>query len=93
MAKQEQIDALADGEPGVGIVKDKKLDALADAFTEARDEKAALATKMTEIEGKIIERMQTVKILVYKYADREVKIRAGKAHIKVKTVKVGNEPE
>lgn len=80
--------------PGVGTTKDKKLDALADAFTEKRDEKAKLATEMTSIESKIIDRMQELKLTIYRYADREVRITYGKNHVKVKAVKVGDgEPE
>lgn len=89
MAKEKQIDALADAEPGVGVVKDKKLDALADKFAELRDEKADLATKMTKVEQDIIERMVEIKCRIYRYDDREVKIKDGKPHVKVKSIKVG----
>lgn len=89
MAKLEQTDALEGEGAGVGIKKDKKLDALADKFTDLRDEKATLAEKMTETEGKIIERMQEVGITIYRYADREVRIKPGNPHVKVKTVTVG----
>lgn len=90
MARAEQTDALENAEPGVGIVKNKKLDALADKFTELRDEKAALAEQMTATEGKIIEEMWASGIKIYRYADREVRVKDGKAHVKVKAVKVGD---
>lgn len=88
---EKQTDALEDAGPGVGKYKDKKLEALADKFADCRDEKAALATQMTEIEGKIIERMQEAKIPLFRYSDREVRIKPGKNHIKIKTVKVAEE--
>lgn len=40
--KPEQLDALEGAEPGVGVVRDRKLNALADDFTEKR-EKARVA--------------------------------------------------
>lgn len=89
-AKPEQADAFPEGAPGVGANRNKKLDALADKFAELRDEKAALATKMGQTEEKILEEMQASGIKLYRYADREVKIKDGKAHVKVKTVKVGD---
>lgn len=85
------MDALEDAEAGVGVVRDKKLDALADKFTELRDAKAEMAEEMTAIEGKIIDRMQEMKIPAYRYSDRLVKIKVGKNHIKIKTVKVDGE--
>lgn len=88
MAKEKQLDALADAEPGIGVVKDKKLNALADEFTELRIEKSEMAEKMTAIEGKIIDRMQELKIPAYRYDDRMVTIKFGKTHVKIKTVKV-----
>lgn len=79
--------------PGVSTPKDKRLDALADEFTEKRDQKAALAEKMTAIEAKIIDRMQELKLELYRYSDREVRIKYGKTHAKIKTVKVGDDDE
>lgn len=90
MAKQQ--DAFADNDqPGVGVVKDKVLDRLADEFSEKKEQKAELATEMTAIEGKIIDRMIEKNIKVYRYSDREVRIKDGKSHIKVKTVKMDGE--
>lgn len=72
---------------GVAPVKDKKLDTLADDFVDKRDEKAKLAEEMTAIEAKIIDRMKEIGAELYRYADREVRIEQGKAHVKIKTVK------
>lgn len=72
---------------GVAPVKDKKLDALADDFIEKRDKKAKLAEEMTAIESKIIDRMKEIDAELYRYADREVRIEQGKAHVRIKTVK------
>lgn len=87
MAKPEQTDALANEGAGVGIVKDKVLDRLADEYTDKRDAKAEMAEEMTKIEGKIIDRMVEKGIAIYRYADREVRVKAGKNHVKIKTVK------
>jgi exonuclease VII large subunit len=92
MAKQKQTDALEEGGPGVGIVKDSKLNALADEFVELRDEKAKMAEQMTAIEAKILDRMQEKGIKVFRYADKQVSIKDGKAHVKIKQVKVDGEP-
>lgn len=72
---------------GVAPVKDKKLDTLADDFIEKRDKKAKLAEDMTALEAKIVERMKEIGAELYRYADREVRIEQGKAHVKIKTVK------
>lgn len=95
MAKNsEQLDALENEGAGVGKVKDKVLDRLADEYTETRDAKADLAETMTKIEGKIIDRMIEKQIQVYRYADKQVTVKQGKAHVKIKTVKnEGAEPE
>lgn len=77
--------------PGVSPVKDKKLNALADEFTEKRDEKANLAEEMTGIETKILDRMDEIGVRVFKYADRVVTIKDGKRHVKIKQVKTGDE--
>ncbi|MGV1047692.1 MAG: hypothetical protein ACOYD4_04085 [Solirubrobacterales bacterium] len=91
MAKEKQIDALEGEGAGVGVTKDNKLNALADKFTELRDEKASMAEEMTAIESKIIDRMVEIKCKVYRYADREVRIKDGKTHVKVRQIKSGDE--
>ena len=87
MPKPEQTDALEEGGPGVGVQKDKKLDALADKFSELVEERAGVSENITKVEGQIIDRMKEIGVKVYKYADRVVKIKDGKAHVKIKTVK------
>jgi hypothetical protein len=89
IAKQDDL-AGVEG-PGVSIPKDKKLDKLADEFTDLRDSKAKMAEEMTAIETKIVERMVELEISLYRYADREVRVKQGKVHVKVKTVRVGDE--
>lgn len=82
--KQEEIPMEG---PGVSAVIDQKLYSLADEFTDKRYEKAKLAEDMTAIETKIVERMMEIKAEVYRYADREVRIKYGKSHINIKTIK------
>lgn len=73
--------------PGVSLPKYKDLDRLADKFIEVRDEKAALATKLGEIEKKIADAMIEHQLSRYKFSDQEVVLKEGKIHIKIKTVK------
>lgn len=87
--KQEEIDLGAD--PGVGQVKDKKLERLGYEFIETRDQKAELAEKLGEIETKIFDRMGELDLRVYRFGDQELSIKDGKRHCKVKTVKTENE--
>jgi len=92
MAKDKQLDALEDAAPGVGVVKDRKLNALADEFTEKRDAKAELAEQMTGIETKILDRMDEIGVKVFRYADRIVSIKDGRRHVKIKQVTTADEP-
>ena len=73
--------------PGVALPKFKDLDRLGDKFIEVRDEKAALATKLGEIELKIAEKMVEHDLSRYKFSDQEIILKPGKTHIKIKTVK------
>lgn len=91
MAREQQTDALENEAPGVGIVKDKKLDALADKFTELTAERANVSEQITATESKILDRMAEVGIRVYSYGDRVVKIKDGKPHVKVRQVVKGDE--
>ena len=91
MAKAKQLDALEDGGAGVGITTDKKLISLGDKFVEVRDSKAELATELTGIETKIIDRMRELKLRNFRFSDQLVTIKPGAEHIKIKTVKVEQE--
>ena len=72
---------------GVAPVTDKKLTKLGEDFIDKRDSKATLAEEMTGLETKIKDRMAEVGIEVYRFGDQEMRIKLGKAHVKVKTVK------
>jgi hypothetical protein len=73
--------------PGVGRVKDKILDRLSDEFIEIRDDKAALAGKLSKVEAKIADRMVELGITKYAFSDQMVEVKQGKVRIKIKTVK------
>lgn len=88
-AKLKPQDLPAMDGPGVAVVKDKKLDALCDEFVEVRDEKAALAEKLGELEAQILDRMVELEITVHKFSDQVATIKPGKNHVKIKTVKTG----
>jgi hypothetical protein len=75
--------------PGVSIPKFKDLDKLGDKFIDLRDEKAALAGKMTKLEDQIVELMRDHDITRYVFGDQEMVLKEGKVHVRVKTVKVG----
>lgn len=72
---------------GVAPVKDKKLDALCDQFIELRDQKSELAEGLTAVETKILDRMNELGITVHRFSDQIASIKAGKNHVKIKTVK------
>lgn len=83
-AKQEEMPLKG---TGVEVVTDKKLIALGDTFIESRDAKAELATKMTETEAMILNRMDELKLKVFRFGDQIVTAKTGSTHIKIKTVK------
>ena len=87
MAKPEQKDAF-DGsdEPGVGVVKDSVLNRLGDEFSEKLEQRAGLSEELTAIESKMVDRMRLKKITVYKYANRQLTLKEGKVHVRIKTV-------
>lgn len=90
MPRPKQNEMPLDG-AGVEPVKDKKLIALGDQFIEIRDEKATLATKLTETEAKIIDRMGELGLKAFRFSDQIVTIKDGARHVRVKTVKVENQ--
>lgn len=93
MAKRPTQEEIPMEGAGVAPVKDKKLDTLCDKFIELRDSKAATATQIGETEGKILERMDELKITVHKFSDQIASIKTGKNHVKIKTVKVDGDED
>lgn len=91
MAKKPTQDEIPLEGPGVAAVKDKKLDTLCDSFLDDRDEKAKLAEKMTATESKILDRMSELGITSHRFGDQLATIKTGKNHVKIKTVKTGDE--
>jgi hypothetical protein len=85
-AKVEQTEIPMEG-PGVAPVKDKKLDKLCDMFIDLRDGRAKLAEELGATEVKILDRMTELGITVHRFGDQIAKIKPGKNHIKIKTVK------
>lgn len=73
---------------GVELPSHKDLDRLGDKFTETRDEKAKLATKLSDLEKKIIELMTEKGLKNYRFGDQEMEVKETRLHVKVKTVKV-----
>lgn len=73
--------------PGVSVPRIAAIDRLADQLDDVLEEKATLATKVTELEGKLIEKMEEHGLKKYRYRDREVIYKPGKIHVKLKTVK------
>lgn len=83
--KQEDLPAMEG--PGVAPPKFKDLDRLGDKFIDVRDQKAALAEKLGDIEKQIAEKMVEHGMGRYKFSDQEIILKPGKTHIKIKTVK------
>lgn len=80
--------------PGVSLPVDKALDKLGDEFIETRDKKAKLASKLGDLEKKIIEHMNEKGLKSYRFGDQEMEVKETKLHVKVKTVKVdGVDPD
>jgi hypothetical protein len=93
MAKAPKQEEMPIEGPGVAPVKDRKLDNLCDSLLEDRDSKAALAEKMTATEAKILDRMAELLITVHRFGDQLATIKVGKNHVKIKTIKTGDDNE
>lgn len=78
---------------GVELVEDADLEALGDELDDLRTKKRKLAEKITAAEGKALDRMKARGLKVYRWQDREMMPIEGKIHIKVKSVKVGDEED
>lgn len=79
---------------GVAEVIDKKLTTLADDYMDTRDQKATLATKLNELEKKMLDRMGELGITKYRFSDQLLERKDGAVHVKIKTVKVeGEKPD
>jgi hypothetical protein len=76
---------------GVGLKKDKQLEALGDRFIEVRDEKAELATELGKLETQILDRMTVLGMSEFRFGDQIMVQKTGKTHVKIKTVKVEND--
>lgn len=88
--KQEELDVTG---PGVEVCKDKKLIALGDEYIDTRDEKAALATKLTELDASMQTRMAEIGVEVFRFSDQIVTLKKGATHVKIKTVKASTVEE
>lgn len=86
MSKQDQTEMPIEGK-GVSPVKDKKLDKLCDDFLDKIDTRATLSEEITATETKILDRMEELKVTVHRFRDQLARIKPGKAHVKIKTVK------
>lgn len=85
--RPKQLEAPLTG-PGVETMTDKKLIALGDEFIDLRDQKAVLATQLSDTEKNILARMDELGVQVFRFGDQEIKAKAGARHVKIKTVKV-----
>lgn len=75
---------------GVGKFKDKELDELGGEFDKLTEKRADLSEKLTAIDTQCVERMKKLKISVYHYDDREMRLAPGKDHVKTKKRKGDN---
>ena len=84
-AKQVEMPLKGDG---VEPVTDDLLIQLGDEFVDIRDKKATLATELKATETKILDRMDELKIAVFRFSDQIVTAKTGARHVKIKTVKL-----
>lgn len=73
--------------PGVAPVRIKELDRLGDKMTEMLEDRAAISEKVSDTEKKMAEIMAERGITKYKWSDKEMLIKIGATHVKVKTVR------
>ena len=90
MPRRAKQDELGISGPGVSPVVHKDIDRLADQLHDVLEEKSELATEVTKLTGKIVEKMNEYQITKYKFRDQEVIIEGGKVKVKLKTVKSEN---
>ena len=83
-AKQEEMPIEG---PGVSVPRYRDIDRLADEFHELLTERAETSEKIGTVEKKILEKMAEKGLTTYKYRDQQVIFKAGKSHIKIKTIK------
>lgn len=93
MARSKTEDLPAMDGPGVGKIKDKRLESLADEHVDVKSRKAELASELTAIDGKIIDRMIEIGVKVFTYSDKRVKIVEGKDKVSVVTVETGDDDD
>lgn len=76
--------------PGVAAARHKDLDRLGDQLSDLREKKSELAEQITGVESRALERMTELGLSSYRFRDREMSVKPGNAHVKIKEVKVGN---
>lgn len=78
---------------GVAIEQHDDLDEMGDELDELRTKKSKLAERVTEVEKRALNRMGELGLASYRFSDRIMQISEGKDHVKVKTVKSGDDDE
>lgn len=73
--------------PGVSLPKHPDIDRLADKLDGLLEDRSEISTKITDAEGRLIEKMEEHGLQKYRYRDKEVIYKPGKKHAKVKCVK------
>lgn len=78
---------------GVAIETHDDLDEMGDELEDLRTKKSKLAEKITTVEKKALDRMAELGLTKYRFTDRIMEISEGKDHVKVKTVRTGDEDD
>lgn len=78
---------------GVELVTYPDLDKMGDELDDLREKKSKLAESITKVEGKALDKMKTLGLNRYRFSDRVMEVTEGKDHVKVKSVKVGDDTE
>jgi len=73
--------------PGVEAVVHRDINRLADKFDDLLEQRSTLSEQITQTEKSLMEKMKEHKLTKYRYRDQLVEFKAGKDHVKIKTVK------
>lgn len=82
----EQTEIPMEGK-GVASVRYPALDRLGNQFDLVREDRKNLKEKLDDLDLQIIEKMEELDVLVYRFDDRIMKLDPGKKHAKIRKLK------
>src|SRR5260370_1083147 len=90
MTRPKQSDLGGIEGEGVAPVRHKDLDKFRDQLEDLQDRRASLTEKITTLEKRTLERMTELGINRYRFGEKEMLIKPGNPHVKIKQVRVGS---